>query len=40
MKRQNAEDAKRLKEPTKEIDRHVSELLGAAMAVQRIILTP
>ncbi|HVY36605.1 MAG TPA: GxxExxY protein [Polyangia bacterium] len=37
MKRQDAGDARRLEEPTKEIDRHVSELLGAAMEVHRIL---
>jgi len=37
VKRQDARDAKRLEEPAKELDEHVSELLAAAIEVHRIL---
>jgi len=37
VKRQDAGDARRLEEPAKELDEHVSDLLAAAIEVHRIL---
>src|SRR5688500_13278829 len=37
MKRQDGRDAKELEEPDAETDRHVSELLAAAIEVHRVL---
>ena len=37
MKRQDARDAKNLEEPSKELDRDVSEVVAAAIEVHRVV---